>query len=253
MCLITFAYRVHPVYKLIVVANRDEFFERPTQTAHWWEEYPQMLAGKDLKSKGSWLGVTKTGRFAALTNFREGMTLKPNTPSRGELVTDFLTKSINQNAYLEQVHEKGDAYNGYNLLTFDGINMGYTSNQGIEPTILNSGIYGLSNHLLDTPWIKVQKAKQNLTRLMTLTDFSVEEAFKMMQDDVKVEDVDLPDTNIPKDLERMLSSMFIKSPNYGTRCTTIVLIDYEGYVTFEERSFVPKHRTKIAFSVDVEE
>lgn len=251
MCLITFAYRVHPIYKLIVVANRDEFFARPTQVAHWWKKHPMILAGKDLKSNGSWLGVTKTGRFAALTNYRDGMTLKENAPSRGELVTNFLTENTPQTDYLNTIHQAGEAYNGYNLLTFDGTNMGYTSNEsGEKPKLLDAGIYGLSNHLLNTPWGKVLSAKRSLARLMTLSDFSTDKAFEMMKNDDILEDEDLPSTNIPIELERMLSSMFIASEEYGTRCTTVVLIDYEGNVSFEERSYVPKRHVKVAFTAE---
>ena len=244
MCLILFGYKVHPQYKLVVIANRDEFYERPTQQASWWATHPEMLAGKDLKGNGSWFGVNKAGRFAALTNFRDGMILKQNAPTRGTLVTDFLTKPVDPLPYLQTLDEVADDYNGYNLLLMEENELYHYSNMEKKINPLQPGIYGLSNHLLDTSWPKVERGKAALADLLKIDDFSVEGGFQALLNETKAADKDLPSTGIPLDLERMLSSMCIKSENYGTRCSTVITIDYKGVLKFEERSYVPSLEAK---------
>lgn len=242
MCLITFAYETHSKYRLIVVANRDEFYERPTRTAQWWETEPELLAGKDLKGNGTWLGIHKSGRFAALTNYRDGFSEKKNAPSRGDLVKDFLLESTSTAKYLNQIATLADDYNGYNLIAFDGGKLGYFSNQIEQPKILEKGIYGLSNSTLDVPWPKVKKATAGLTNLIEQDAFSVDAAFGMMQNKAIAADENLPSTNIPLHWERQLSAMCIETPDYGTRCSTVFLLDYEGNFSFEERSYVPQDK-----------
>jgi uncharacterized protein with NRDE domain len=236
MCLITFAYKMHPKYRLIVVANRDEFYVRPTAAANWWNEYPNLLAGKDLKGQGTWLGITKSGRFSALTNYRNGFSEKQNAPSRGDLVKDFLLSQNKSTEHLIQIAKTAESYNGYNLLTFDGETLGYFSNQIEMPQILEKGIYGLSNGILNTPWQKINKAVYGLENLIQSNDFLIEKAFEMMQNKAIAPDVKLPNTNVPIEWERTLSAMYIETPNYGTRCTTVFLLDYDGNIHFEERS-----------------
>lgn len=236
MCLITFAYEKHPKYRLIVVANRDEFYNRPTAAANWWNEHPNLLAGKDLKGMGTWLGVTKNGRFSALTNYRDGFSEKPNAPSRGDLVKDFLLSQYETTEYLANIQPSAEQYNGYNLLTFDGVNLGYFSNKIEQPRILEKGVYGLSNGILDTPWQKLNYAVEGLEKLLDAADFSIENAFEMMRNRTIAPDEKLPNTNVPIEWERTLSAMYIETPNYGTRCTTVLLLDYDGNIHFEERS-----------------
>ncbi|MFK7948869.1 MAG: NRDE family protein [Saprospiraceae bacterium] len=242
MCLITFAYKKHKKYKLIIVANRDEFYQRPTATANWWNDEPTILAGRDLKGNGTWMGFNKNGRFSALTNYRNGFNEKKNAPSRGDLVTSFLLSQNDSLEYLQQLTESADSYNGYNLLTFDGKNLAYYSNQIEQPTILESGIYGLSNSTLDIGWPKVNKATSGLKTLLQQENFQIDDAFTIMQNRAIASDNALPNTNIPMKWERLLSSMYIESPEYGTRCSTVFLLDYDGNYHFEERSYVPNHQ-----------
>lgn len=241
MCLITFAYNKHPQYKLILVANRDEFYQRPTAPASWWKDETSILAGRDLKGNGTWMGFHKDGRFAALTNYRDGFEEQKNAPSRGQLVPSFLLSQNSSLEHLQQLDLAADVYNGYNLLTFDGETLGYYSNQTKQVQILQSGIYGLSNSTLDVQWPKVAKATSGLRQLLQKESFVVEDAFQMMQDKTVAPTEALPNTNIPMKWERLLSSMFIESPDYGTRCSTVFLLDYEGNYHFQEKSYVPKH------------
>lgn len=251
MCLITFAYKKHKNYKLIIVANRDEFYQRPTATATFWEDEPSILAGRDLRGNGTWMGFNRNGRFAALTNYRDGFNEQKNAPSRGHLVTSFLLSQNDSLEHLQQLTDSAALYNGYNLLTFDGEQLGYYSNQIKSPTILENGIYGLSNSTLDVGWPKVKKAVSGLESLLQQDDFSIEEAFKMMQNKATAADKDLPNTNIPMQWERLLSAMYIESPDYGTRCSTVFLLDYDGNYHFEERSYVPQHQ--IAYRGQIKE
>lgn len=244
MCLILFAYQQHPKYPLIVVANRDEFYKRPTEQAHWWKEHPKMLAGRDTIGNGSWFGVSKLGRFSALTNYRDGMKLKENAPTRGKLVTDYLINEVDGFDYLNEIAQTADLYNGYNLLTFDGDNLLHYSNISNEITKVEAGVHGLSNALLNSDWPKIRKGKANLEKLVK-NDFSVEAAFQMMLNDERAEDEDLPNTNIPIEWERLLSPMCIKSDDYGTRCSTVLLWDNDGKMYFEERSYVPNVGAKV--------
>lgn len=228
MCLISFAYEVHPQYRLIVVANRDEFYNRPTAAANWWTTDPNILGGKDLKGQGTWMGFNKNGRFATLTNYRDGFNEKKDAPSRGDLVKDFLLSQNDTSSHLNQITETANLYNGYNLLTFDGQNLGYFSNQIEKPLLLEKGIYGLSNSTLNTHWPKVDKAVSGLEHLVKQPKFSIDNAFQMMQNRKRPADAQLPNTNIPIKWERLLSSMYIESEAYGTRCTTVFTLDLQN-------------------------
>lgn len=245
MCLILFSYRQHPKYPLIVVANRDEFYERPTAQADWWQEFPEMLAGKDLTGNGSWFGMSKTGKFSALTNYRDGFNIKKNAPTRGKLVTNFLTEDVHPKDYLEGIAETGHLYNGYNLLTFDGETIWHYSNISNEITEIEAGTHGLSNALLNSNWPKINRGKARLAELVQADEFSIEDAFQMMLDETRPDDKDLPSTGIPLEWEQKLSSMCIKTENYGTRCSTVMLWDNDGNVYFEERSYVPAMGSKV--------
>ncbi|HET6527993.1 MAG TPA: NRDE family protein [Balneolaceae bacterium] len=237
MCLIVFSYKSHPAYDLIVAANRDESYARPTRAAQFWSGQPQILAGKDLKAGGTWMGVTKEGAFSAITNFRDPTIQKENPPSRGHLVLDYLKNPVDSNAYLQQVDEKGDQYSGFNLLAGTVDQLAYYSNQQKKIRQLEPGLYGLSNHLLNTPWPKVVTAKQSLEKIIQGETIPEEALFELLADERQASEGNLPNTGIPKNLEKIVSPVFIKSDRYGTRCSTILLIDKEGKVVFEERRF----------------
>lgn len=239
MCLIVFSYKTHPDYDLIFAANRDENHERPTRPAQFWEDYPNILAGKDLKAGGTWMGITKDGTFSALTNYRDPAIQKENPPSRGHLVLDFLTGSHPPKSYLQAVEKKADRYMGFNLLVGSPDQLGYYSNQQGKIQLLDPGLYGLSNHFLDTPWPKVERSKKQLDEISRRENISEEALFELLTDTRQAPADELPDTGIPKDIEKKVSSIFIKSEGYGTRCSTILLIDKEGHVTFSERRFKP--------------
>jgi uncharacterized protein with NRDE domain len=247
MCLILLAWHAHPDYPLVVAANRDEFFARPSAPATFWEESPQVLAGRDLEAGGTWLGVSRTGRFAALTNYREGMRensevhsqKRPNPPSRGALVADFLTGNTSPETYLAGLATHGTDYNGFNLFVGDHQRLGYCANRGVgacAPRWLTPGIYGLSNHLLDTPWPKLASAKAAFAK--ALAELPRQEPFfELLADREIVADPHLPETGVPLDWERILSAVFVSSPTYGTRASTLLTMHREGLITLTEHSF----------------
>lgn len=237
MCLIVFSYQQHPKYDLIFAANRDEHYERPTRPAQFWDDHPQILAGKDLKAGGTWMGINKKGAFAALTNFRNPAIKKPNPPSRGHLVLDYLKNSSNSKNYLQTVDEKADRYMGFNLLAGTLDRLCYYSNQRNEIRRIDSGLYGLSNHLLDTPWPKVETAKTGLRKIIQEKSISEETLFDLLANEQEAPDDELPSTGIPPEIEKEVSPIFIKSDGYGTRCSTVLLINKNKNVTFVERRF----------------
>ncbi len=241
MCLITFAYKKHPKYNLILAGNRDEFYERPTRKAKFWtdENYPDILAGKDLEAGGTWLGVHKDGRWGALTNYRDPSIQKEDPPSRGELVLDYLKSKKSGMDYLQEVTLKAEEYNGFNLLLWDSQGFYHYSNQNKRVTNISGGIHGISNALLDTPWPKLTSANRQLEHIISQESFDKEQLFELLADDTKAPEEQLPVTGIPKDLEKAVSSIFIKTENYGSRCSTVLLIDKEGNIDFTERRFEP--------------
>jgi uncharacterized protein with NRDE domain len=238
MCLILLAYDSHPAYRLILAANRDEFFARPTAAARFWEDAPHILAGRDLKEKGTWLGVTRSGRIAALTNFRDPGTERQEAPSRGSLVSDFLRGSGSVDDYLEFLGNEGSTYNGFNLIFGDMERLCWFSNHERAHRFLEPDIHGLSNHLLDTPWPKVERGKEALGELVAQgKTVQAEGLFAILADRTVPPDGLLPETGVGIDLERLLSPLFITSAFYGTRSSTVILIERNNLVTFIERSF----------------
>lgn len=237
MCLIFLSLNNHPTYKLIVAANRDEFYQRKTAAADYWSDHPQILGGRDLEASGTWMAMNKKGRVAMVTNYRDLKNLKQTAPSRGALVSDFLLTDMHANDYLQSIEPKAHAFNGFNLLVGNVDELYYLSNykQGIEK--LNSGIYGLSNALLDTPWPKVEKGKAHFATLIEKQNVDAEVLFNMLYNEERAADALLPDTGVGIERERMLSSMFIKSPNYGTRCSTIMLVNHNNHVQYHERVY----------------
>ena len=237
MCLIIFAYKVHPVYKLIVAANRDEFLQRPTAPAHYWEDQPDILAGRDLEKMGTWMGVTRTGRFAALTNYRDPKEITEGKRSRGELVADALKHKGNVKDYMQSLVGKQDLYPGYNLLAGDGTELYYYSNKGQKLQTVDPGIYGVSNHLLNTEWPKVQKGKEGMSKIINgEQDELVGNLLTMLQNADQAPDELLPNTGVSLEWERRLSPLFIKSENYGTRSSTVMLMADKA-IQYVERVF----------------
>ena len=237
MCLIFLSLQDHPRYKLIVAANRDEFYRRKTTPADFWTDAPNVLAGRDLEANGTWLGVARTGRICLLTNYRDPKNIDPAAPSRGHLVSDFLQRDLTGEQYLSDIEADGKRYNGYNLLagTFD--ELWYHSNYGQGIQRIQPGFHGLSNHLLNTPWPKVERGKDLLRPILQQEVLMPAELFEFLYDEHRAPDNQLPDTGIGLERERALSSMFIKSPDYGSRCSTVILIDRQNHVQFSERVY----------------
>lgn len=237
MCLIFFSIHRHSNYKLIIAANRDEFYKRKTSPAHYWEDRPLILGGRDLEAGGTWMGITHTGRLSLVTNYRDLKNLRTNAPSRGHLVSNYLEEALPPQAYLAEVEKNGQAYNGFNLLVGNPDEVWYYSNykKGFEN--VKPGFYGLSNHLLETPWPKVVKGKQKLLPAFEMPRIDANRLLDLLRDETLVPDEQLPDTGVGLERERMLSAMFIKSPNYGTRCSTVITIDKSNQVRFTERVY----------------
>ena len=236
MCLIVLAWRTHPDYPLVVAANRDEFFARPSAPAGFWPDAPEILAGRDLEAGGTWLGVSRRQRFAALTNFREGGQQLVDAPSRGALVADFLAAENDPETFLDALTRRQADFNGFNLFVGDGQRLGYYSNRGPGPRWLAPGIYGLSNHLLDTPWPKLAAAKTAFANALEHLPDSAR-LFELLADQEIVADTHLPETGVPLQWERILSAIFVSSPEYGTRASTLMTMNRSGQVNLVERSF----------------
>lgn len=255
MCLINFHFQQHPVYQLVVVANRDEFYERPTAPASFWEDAPNILAGRDLLQKGTWLGVSKEGRFAALTNFRDPRLPETGRISRGEIVREFLSSNIKANDFIDKLAKTREDYAGYNVVVGDRNGLVHYNNIFDEMNIITAGTHSLSNHTLNTPWPKVIKGKQKLAQNVeaNLDKLQLESLFQIVADEEIAPDEILPKTGVSLEWERILSPLFIKRPNYGTRSSTVLLIDKNGQVTFVERSFENgefHHESQFTFSVE---
>ncbi|MFF2446925.1 NRDE family protein [Neobacillus sp. NPDC058068] len=237
MCLILFAYQVHPVYQLVVAANRDEFYQRPTAPVHYWEESPEILAGRDLEKMGTWMGVTDKGRFTALTNFRNPKELTEGKRSRGELVAEALKHKGNIKDYLHGLTENNDDYPGYNLLAGDANELFYYSNIGQVLQKIEPGIHGVSNHLLNTEWPKVKIGREGLSQIITgKQEGLADKLFELLQHSDPAPDSILPSTGVSLEWERMLSPLFIKSEHYGTRSSTVLLMS-EKEIQYAERVF----------------
>lgn len=252
MCLILLAWCAHPDYPLVVAANRDEFFARPTEPAGFWPEAPQVLAGRDLKAGGTWLGVSLNGRFAALTNYRDPARIKTGAPSRGELVSRFLKGLQSPTAYIEELESCAGRYNGFNLVFGDPGGLWCFSNCGDGERKLAPGVYGLSNHLLDTPWPKVARGKSALNAALRALPNEVP-LLALLRDDNIAPDEALPRTGVSLEWERLLSAAFVRSPGYGTRSATVLLMDAAGNVRFIEQGFLPDdppgERREFAFTI----
>lgn len=256
MCLIVFAWRMRADLPLVVAANRDEWRKRPTARLHHWGHEPAtpdhadsaerqrdsrslppggVLAGRDLQDGGTWMGVAAGGRFAALTNVRDPARNRPGVPSRGALVREFLEGGMSASEYSQRVHAQGAAYNGFNLLAGDGESLWWTSNHAPAPKALGTGVYGLSNSLLDTPWPKVVRARERLNAALQAPQMQKTALWALLADDAQAPDEALPETGVGLEWERRLSAAFIHGAEYGTRSSTIVLQDAAGHFSICER------------------
>jgi uncharacterized protein with NRDE domain len=260
MCLILFAWKSHPDYPLVVAANRDEFYERDTEGVSWWPEYPHVLAGRDradvLGSPGTWLGFTKTGKFAALTNVRAPSEKNPDSRTRGELSLMYLSGKERPTNFIQENVKRFQNYNGFNLLMADLSNpenaeMHWVSNrmmmgQNIRPRKvfphqpLDAGVYGLSNAMLDTPWPKVNHRVAAFAQTLAMDSGQLKNAdhyLKLLADTHHASDHELPNTGVSREWEKALSPAFIKTDTYGTRSSTVLRVRKDGQFEMVERRF----------------
>ena len=235
MCLIVFAWQVHPDFPLVIAANRDEFHNRPTQALRWWVDEPTLLGGRDLQAGGTWLAVARNGRIATVTNYREDHTRQVARRSRGELVTRFLTGNNSPNDYAGNIPI--DDYAGFNLLVADQDNLCYRSNRGDEPKNMDAGIYGLSNASLDSPWWKLERTRTSLENIISENRVNETTLLRMMADKEKAPVDDVPAGPLPFEIGRALTAPFIVTPDYGTRCTSVLLRHQNGQIAVTERRF----------------
>ena len=225
MCLIVFAYKTSSDYPFILAGNRDEFYERPTKPAHIWHTKPRMIAGKDEKAGGTWLGFTESGRFAAITNFRDMNNLKEDAPTRGKIVSDFLLSQKDVPTIFEDLKQQAHLYNGFNLIagTFDQLY--YLSNQKEEIEEIEPGVHAISNAFLNTPWPKAEWAKTRFENFLDTSGYDEDELFKLLQNTRRYPKEKLPKTGLPDEMEQAVSSVFITTENYGTRSSSVVTVD----------------------------
>lgn len=239
MCLIGVLWRSHPRHALVLAANRDEFHARPSAPATFWADAPQVFGGRDLQGGGSWLAVSADGRLAAVTNVRRMVPPRPDAPSRGQLVADFVRGRDSAAAFAERLRPQGDLYSGFNLLLYDGRELRYVDNHPeFEQQPMPPGVHVVSNDQLDTPWPKSLRLREALTRWQAADQDSLEPLLGALADPAPAADAELPDTGVGRALERMLSPPFIVSEGYGTRCSTLVTLG-PGGLRFLERRFGP--------------
>jgi uncharacterized protein with NRDE domain len=240
MCLLVLAWRAHPRYRLIVAANRDEFHERPTAPLAKWNEPNDILAGQDLRAGGTWLGVDRQHRFGAVTNFRELQRPRRSAPSRGNLVPAFLAQAGSPEEFLSRLETDAPGYSGLNLLISDTDQLWYASNRMDRfARSLPPGVYGLSNEFLDTPWPKLRRVRQRFeTWLGTSPADPLSELLALLDDREPATDGPLQQGLSP-DWERTLSAPFVIHPTYGTRSSTVLLLEPAGRMLMAERRFDP--------------
>lgn len=239
MCLLAFALDAHPHYRVVVAANRDEAYDRPATPLAWWSDAPTVLAGRDLQAGGTWMGVTREGRWAALTNVRA-----PNAPrhaerSRGALVRDALTGAAPAAETAQAIHRQRDRYDGFNLVVSDPAETAVVSTRTDRPVRLGAGVYGLSNDALDTPWPKVVRARRALRALLGQDEIAAPDLLALLDDTDRPPDAELPDTGVGLDWERCLAPIRIQTEGYGTRVSTALLIRRDGTVEVTERTWTP--------------
>ena len=239
MCLALFALDAHPAYALVIAANRDEHFARPAAPAAWWKE--GWVAGRDLEAGGTWLALTRAGRFALVTNVREPGLRDTSAPSRGALVTRAVADATPPAQSVAKIVAATSAYNGYNLVAGDPSSVAWGSNRRSGVRALGAGIHGISNAALDAPWPKVVRSKETLDAWCREAERDIEALFAGLADRTLATDAELPATGVTLEWERRLSAPFIVAPDvgYGTRCSTVILIGRDGRARFVERTFDP--------------
>jgi uncharacterized protein with NRDE domain len=235
MCLIAIAWQARSDLPLIVAANRDEWRDRPAKPAHWWPERPELFAGRDLQAGGTWMGVTRTGRFAAVTNFRDPSDKRVTARSRGTLVTAFLVGDETPARFLSNLSASASEYNGFNLIVGNGTSLLYFSSRDGQPRALEPGVHAISNHLMDEPWPKVVAARLDMEQALEERD-PAGPLFAMLSDGSLPSDEDLPDTGVGIAWERRLGSALITGEEYGTRASTVLTLSDRREITFEERT-----------------
>ena len=235
MCLIAFAWRAHPRYRLILAANRDERHDRPSEALHWWQDTPDLLAGRDLEAGGTWLGIGRDGRFATVTNYRESGAAMNHVTSRGRIVTDFALGEMTPDAFTESID--GERYAGVNVLASDGRSLSYVSNRGDGPVALEPGIYGLSNAALDTPWSKLVRTRDGLRALARSDDISRETLMQLLADRAVAPKPEIDPDGLSYELALAISAPFIVSPEYGTRSTTVLTWSHDNEIRIRESRF----------------
>jgi uncharacterized protein with NRDE domain len=238
MCTVLVAYKQHPLYPLILLSNRDEFYSRASQPPSFWSDRPGVYAGKDLVAGGTWLGFTLKKRMAVITNYRDMRIVHDGKKTRGQLPLGFLDSDLTAIEYGKVIKREEKEYDPFNLLIFDGENLLYSSNQSKITQILEGGYYGLSNSLLDIPWHKVERGKAALklvieadgyTRIINETSSLTQKLMTILWDEEEALDTELPDTGLSLESERLVSRMHITSKEYGTRFKTVALLDHNGF------------------------
>ena len=251
MCLLVAAVDAHPDFRLVLAGHRDEFHARPATPLAWWEEPPGILAGRDLQAGGTWLGVDRRGRVSVVTNFRAPGSQRATSPSRGLLVPRVLASDLTSSAFVRELAGEAARYSGFNLLAWDGETLAYCGDPDAGTRTLPPGLYGLSNARLDTAWPKLRRARDRVRRVLADGSPRADALFRALDDRLPAPDDELPDTGIGIGLERLLSAPFIVSPDYGTRCTTVVLAGRDGRIQVAERRYAPDGstvgRTQVAF------
>jgi len=255
MCLIVFSFKNHQKYPLIIAANRDEFYDRPTRPARFWDEETQLLAGKDEKLGGTWLGVTKQGKIAALTNYRDFSNIKEDAPSRGKITIEYLTGDKKALDYLKELHKSSNTYNGFNLINGNHDALYHYSNQTEKITPIKPGIHGVSNAVLNTPWPKVETAKSAFKEAIDRDDIDEKKIFALLRNSKQYPLNQLPNTGLSDEMEKLVSSAFIKSEDYGTRCSTLITVRNDGEITFIEKTYKPSagaltSETRFSFTIE---
>ena len=259
MCLILTSWQSHPDYPLVVLANRDEFYDRATDAMHWWDDHPHILAGRDRADvqgeSGTWMGLSKLGRFAALTNVRAPSEKNPDAKTRGEISAQFLKARVSPEQFIQEKATQFNRYNGFNLLVADvsvqnpsllwlsnRVQMGKSlrHRKAMNPQALKPGVYGLSNGMLDSPWPKVQHRIGAFAQLLAMDTGQFKQAenyLGIMSDMTQAPDEYLPDTGVSYEWEKVLSSAFIRTPNYGTRATSLIRVRRDGQYEVIEKRF----------------
>jgi uncharacterized protein with NRDE domain len=238
MCLIVVAWQARATLPLVVAANRDEWRERPAEPAHWWPDHPELLAGRDLQAGGTWMGITRGGRFAAVTNFRDPSDKRSTARSRGTLVTEFLLGSDSPLRFLSNLSARAHEYNGFNLILGDRASLLYYGSREGEPRAIEPGVHAISNHLLDEPWPKVVRGRLRMGAALAAED-PAPALFELLSDTEGAPDHELPNTGVGIAWERRLAASLITGQGYGTRASTVLTAGASGDVALEERTRAP--------------